>query len=521
MNGTQMNQPNEQLAIVRVIMIKTGQYQDQIARPYQATVLNGNNLDLFHQQTQGGKVVTPTSIATVAGQLVEPQAMSNQVIGIANGWSHERVRFLLEARYVSPMGHVKTFLVQGYSDHPGFTQSGYIDPQMLLYMNNVTVLQEQSYIDPTTGIPMRRMIDNSQVLYRAPTYSYQGFQQPMQGQNQMQTLLPSEVVQHIGVLDMQSKVGNVMDFRGSFNESPMVKSNRQNALASRYLSSTVNALSGAFKEAAPGSAGLLDVTNTAAQLVPENPIAMDNFINTIEERTPFKQQGFIAWGDLVAVFPSIDSVTTIIDRSFQNALMHQNNNAQVGALTSMAVDASMMDIRNLESWTDASRETVVATTLSHAIPAVMMENFLATLEFNVTNQTMNGQPQFTILQDQQTGRPKFDTFIDGMDMTPYLQKFHTTLVAEIMANISYGNQHSYNLIMRVNILGDTYINISLNGGIPREYLMPSFCDALVAPVVTFNPHDKDRLATGVQQIVGSVTSMPVQPQSFQPYNQMY
>lgn len=518
--GMTPGQANEQLFVKRVIMIKTGHYQPQVARPYNANVLHSNNLSVFEQATQGGTRVTPTSIAAVAGQMIEPVAMSNQLINIKNGWQQERVRLIIEAQYISPAGHTKTFLIQGYSDHPGFTQAGHIDPNMLIYMNNVLVMQDQSYIDPATGVPVRRMIDSSQMLYKAPTYTYDSFNYPGQQFNQMQTLLPSEVVQHIGVIKMTEKLGSVADFRTSFNETPMVKSNRENALASRYLSRTVNALTGQLQTAENSHNAILDVTNAAATLVADSPIAMDNFINTIEERTPFKEQGFITWGDLVAVFPQIDAVTTIIDRSFQQNLLHGNHGGQVGAVTSMAADSAFRDVNNLESWTSASRETVVATTLSHSIPAIMMENFLATMQFSVTNQNMGGQPQFTILQDQQTGRPMFDTFIDGMDMTRFLHRFHTTVVNEIMANISYGNQHSYVIFMNVNILGDTYIKLSLNGGPNVEYLMPSFCDALIAPVVTFNPVDKDRLSAGLLQMVGSVTSNPIIQQYQQPYNPM-
>lgn len=518
-------QVGEQLFVKRVIMIKTGHYQPQVARPYNAVVLDNRNLKVFEQATAGGRTITPTSIASVAGQMIEPVAMSNQMINIKNGWQQERVRMILEAQYISPAGHSKTFLVQGYSDQPGFTNSGHIDPMMLLYFNNVLVMQDHSYTDPVTGMQIRRMIDSSQMLYKAPVYDYSQFQYPGTQQNTMQTLLPSEVVQHIGVLEMVNKIGTVADFRTSFNESPMVKSNRNNALASRYLSSTVNALSNSITAASQhGQSTLLDAANNAATTVADAPIAMDNFINTIEERSPFKEQGFITWHDLVAIFPTIDSVTTIIDRSFQQQLLHHNNNAQLGAVTSMAMDAQFSDIRNLESWTDASRETVVATTLSHAIPALMMENFIATIQFTVTNQNMSGAPLFTIFQDPNTGRPMYDTFIDGMDMTKLLQRFHMAVINEVMANISYGNQHSYVIFMNVNILGDTYIQLTLNGGVMREYLMPSFCDALVAPVVTFNPMDKDRLSCGIQQMVNVVTSTPVTQQAHyphQPYQQMY
>ena len=50
----------EQLMIKRVIMIKTGHYQAQVARPFNAVVLEAQNLKVFEQATQGGRQITPT-----------------------------------------------------------------------------------------------------------------------------------------------------------------------------------------------------------------------------------------------------------------------------------------------------------------------------------------------------------------------------------------------------------------------------------------------------------------------------
>lgn len=483
--------PEEQLLVNRVIMIKTGAYCDQYIRPYTATVQNQQVLNLFSEVTAGGANVQPANIAAVAGQMLQPRGQVTGISPIQNGWSQSRIRFIIEAVHISRTGNRKTYLVQGYSDQPGYSQSGAIDPMMLLYMNNVVVLQEQSYVDPATGIPVRRMIDTSQVLYRAPDYQFNGMGQQMP---RMQTMLPSEVVQNIGIVDMQQKIGaDVMNLCGSFNESPIVKSNRTNALASRYLSKSVTAMTAAIRENTGGA--LIDTTNRASTFVQDAPVSQDDFITMMSNRTPFVERGYITWGELVSVFPSIDSVTMIIDRQFQNELMGSSNNVAMGAVTSMATDVTR-DIRNLESWADSSRETVVANTLAFAVPAVMMECFLANLSFTITNMTLTGQPQLTITA--------FDTFLDGLDITPYLQRFTQVLEHEIMANVSYNNQHAYNLFMNVNILGDTYINIALNGGIAKEYLMPSFCDALAVPVVTLDALDKNALSSGILTLVTEV-----------------
>lgn len=481
--------------VKRVIMIKTGAYADQYIRPFTANVGDQNVLNLFVENTRGGAIIDPANIATVAGQMLQPTALVTGVAQIMGGWSESRVRFFIEAEFTTQMGVKHTYLVQGYSDRPGFTQSGAIDPQMLMFMNNVVILQEQAYIDPQTGVAARRMVDTSQVLFRQPSMTMNYFEPHAP---RMQTMLPSEIIQHIGLTELQNTLNSsVISLSGALDTSPVVKSARKNAVASRYLAGSVTAVTAAVNEQGIGAPPLIDLTNRASALIPEAPLSQDKFISLIGERTPFRENGYIYWGDLVNIFPSIDSVTICIDREIEQNLARANNNVQMGAITSFAMDTTR-DIRNLESWSDASRETIVANTLGYAVPAVMMESFIAGVAFTATNMTPNGQPDFYIKHR--------DTFLDNMDITPYLQRFINVMLSEILMNISYGNLHTYNISMNVNILGDTYINISLNGGINREYLMPTFCDALTVPIVTHNPLDKDVLSKGIFDLTNAVRS---------------
>lgn len=489
-----MTNMNQSTAVVkRVIMIKTGSYADQYIRPFTATVGDQNVLNLFVENTHGGANIDPANIAVVAGQMLQPTAMVSGVAQIMGGWSQSRIRFFIEAEFTTQMGIKHTYLVQGYSDQPGFTQSGLIDPNMLLFMNNVVILQEQAYVDPATGMMSRRMIDTSQVLFRQPAMDMSGFNPHAP---RMQTMLPSEVIQNIGITELQNTFGpSVISLNNALDISPVVKSARKNAVASRYLANSVTVMTAAVNEQGAGAPPLIDLTNRASALIPEAPLSQDKFISLISERTPFRENGYIYWRDLTAIFPTIDAVTICVDREFQQQLARANNNVQMGAVTSIAHDTTR-DIRNLESWMDAGRETIVANTLGYAVPAVMMECFIAGLSFTVTNMTHDGQPKINILHR--------DTFLDNMDLTPYLQRFVNVLLSEILMNVSYGNAHSYNISMNVNILGDTYLNIALNGGIGREYLMPTFCDALTVPIVTHNPLDKDNLSAGIFNLSNAV-----------------
>ena len=148
-----------------------------------------------------------------------------------------------------------------------------------------------------------------------------------------------------------------------------------------------------------------------------------------------------------------------------------------------------------EHWGGAGRETVAATLLSNAIPALMLEYMINKIYFRSTNHDINGQMQ-TILIDAKS--------ITNMDLTKSFNLFKYRLENEILFDLTFGNQIAYMLEVSCDVFGESRITIALDSGPMITYATPSFCDSLIAPVYTTNKdilytvsHDMEQIFSGI------------------------
>ena len=75
---------------------------------------------------------------------------------------------------------------------------------------------------------------------------------------------------------------------------------------------------------------------------------------------------------------------------------------------------------------------------------------------------------------------------------------------KLMTGLTYGNQIPYRLDAKVDTLGETWIEISINGEPPAMYVAPTFSDALATPVVTINSQVLEGITWGANQIADTI-----------------
>ena len=78
-----------------------------------------------------------------------------------------------------------------------------------------------------------------------------------------------------------------------------------------------------------------------------------------------------------------------------------------------------------------------------------------------------------------------------------------------MLGITDFNRMDYMLEMRCDLLGETWINISLNGEPPAMYVQPSFADALTVPILSSNRQTVSNLASDMDTFLSSTISNDV------------
>lgn len=456
---------NSQAKLTGLLMVHTNTYNDQVIRPFEANV-NTNIMESLREATQYGESISSAGLAGVAGSVLRPQAQAASGIVMYNGWDTRRIRFMLSVTVPMGGGGFVHEVVSGYTDHYGLSVDGTsVDPNMRLFFNNTVVMNSCQV--PTAGMGMQnqvRVAEATHLLMPAPGYSNGSA-------IDTHTMRPEDLMNAISTNMITD--GSRLDMRTNFAMSPVKKSYRTNALAPEYLARTLKAVDHAMQ--IDNNMEHNTLYAEARGFVKEPMLNADMFIGMLAHRTRFKENGFITYAELCAVFPETESVrTTIMPREAQRV-------------------TSMMPGRGeTEYWHMPTNETVIATILTHAVPALMMELMLTKLTFTATNMTLNGQPEIQFRDPR--------GFIDGMDMTPYVQRFMHRFLTEVMADITRNNLFQVNLAMTCNILGDTMITISISGGASVDYVAPSFCDAMFSPLITTDlfafqamAHDLDTL----------------------------
>lgn len=464
-----MQPVNTGLSLAKFLIVQSNTYNDQMARPF-STSIDQHVVTQFKEATNYGATFNPTALAGVAGAILRPQAEASASIAIPNGWDQRRFRFNMEFETKHAFGGSIRQVVTGYTDHPGATADGMgMDQNMRLYFNNSIHLQSGSSMAGFGQQETLRIADASHVLFPAGGMRFNGTAATLQ------TMRPEDVLASISTQSLNDS--NVIDYRTAMGTSDIKKSRRGNALAPEYMSKTINAIDQAHK-LADSAADHVSIYENARSSVRETLVAQDLFLSILNQHTQYRYNGYITYREFCALFPEAEHVRTLVKAGQTQQQM-------------------MMPGRgSTESWHMPTNETVIATILSHSIPAVMVDCMLTKVTFLATNQTLSGQPEIQIRDAA--------SFSSGIDMSPYMQRFIARVSSEVLADITRNNMFGVNIAVTCNIIGDTMIQVSLNSGPAFDYITPSFCDSLIAPVISANPHQLSTIAHDVDMLFSNV-----------------
>lgn len=467
-----------QIEVINCIFVATGTYQSMVHRPFNGT-LNQEGLQLFINQTRGGADVSVNSLAGISGHFLAPVTAPQGEINLQNGWGSQRVRFYLLIKLTRPASVPIYQAITGYTDVMGLdfnTKS--ISPQMRLHFNSVMTV---SHLDNGAFA----LNDNSQLIYNMPAYAPMmtgGFQVP-----RINTLMPEDVMNHIGFTHIAGGNGeNGMDGRGQSSMVPLIKSNRANNLVTSYLERSVNAMMTAKLAPDLSAANMFAISTHARADVKENGVDGDLFLNLVRRNSNYDAVGSIAYGEICNVIPNLNGMVNVVDNRKD---LSQSVTANFGALKS----------GNFSDWQNQRPETVFTTRLIQTIPSIMMELCLSRAHLKMTNMTTDGSGTAISFD-------AVDSLIPGLDLNTPLMRLQQRLKVEVLRDLSLNNQIAFSIIANVNVFGDTYIKVALNGCPPIDYCMPSFCDSVAVPVVAPNTmaissvaHTIDLLTSNIQQ----------------------
>lgn len=484
------NNTIKSINVAKLVLQETGTYNPMYFRPYE-THVDGYTMDAVNTRLERSpaNLADPNIFSGLASNIISPSATVGPQISIPYGWTERRMRFILEVSVKATLGTEMVYYFQGYTTHLGISQSNYIDPNMEFIINSfIRVSRLQRY--GANGIEyVDKIVESAQVVNGQIMTQYIGEQIPGM-ETGVYGIRPQDVFTGIASNHLKNSyeyMGNAG--RGNvFLETRLRKdealcSSRANGLPSSYISNLVNSYQISTKNQEFGQ-GIENVYDTAIRgSLAYDPFLKENYFlralaNIRGIGTPDKMRPVFTLNELSAIDPNVQNVTNVF------SLGH-------------TARAGLMQAGQHAYWNGADRESVVATILSNAVPAIMMDLMITKIHFRSTNHDISGRTNTAIIDGKS---------VTNADLSQNFAMFLHRLEKEVLFDITFGNQELYMLEMSVDIFGDSMISIGLGNNPMTSFGTPSFCDSLSTPVATVNKtgfdaicHDFETMFSNIQE----------------------
>ena len=459
---------SNKLSITKLIFVPTGQYQPMGLRPYQINA-RGDWLSRLETATEGFTQIGRQAFAGIAGSILRPSAQTVGTLSIPNGWQERRYLFMMEIVDEPTDYSMDTTMrithLKGYTDREGDPSlSGFIDPQMRLFITDVTHTREIA--NPMNGLPRRRLVDASLLLQRnaGQVNSYGGFY----------AMRPKDVCVSIGNSHVSEIVGrDYSDYRSSLAVLPTL-SNVGNELPSDYLARAVDSYRTAVSTQQRDDVELPDLMANVGAGTLETSLNADPFLQSLHVQTEFSEGACFSYGELCAMFP-------YLDRDVAKLFPPMEMTRDIGFAAASPQDS--------KEWTGSSMDTVAATILSSSVPAAMTYAMLTQVSFYVTNDTVDGQPRFEFLSSPQS----FMTRNQSLDNNAIY--FRDMILGEIFRDLTMNGNVTVSLSLFCDLVQcDMRLTIEVDGQGRVDYTAPTFARGMTTPVIANNRDQLDNLA---------------------------
>lgn len=473
-------------------MIETAMYDPLYLSPYQTKYDNYISAQLT-EATQNGQQIDETTLSTVSHQILVPTAQVGQhdVANLVNGFDTKRLSFMIDiVPQGSNLGGGIHYVLTGYTDHYGVGERS-IDPNMKLFFNAVYQLRDTQVPTPHGFVTQTNIVKSQQILLNNGSNNMMQYAQPQF------TLRPEDIAQHLEFQD-NPMLANIIEAGGSNGRARLVGavlSDRGYASRPKYLTKSIKAYKAAAAQGESYEAedtmgnSVWDATRTYLR---EEPMSSNRVLMAMMGIPHFKQSGYLTYSEMCSLFPDFDHQTNIVSLTRpQRQMAYQPGQA--------------------ESWSASTNERIAATIIMQGLPAIMSDCLMTSVTFQATNDTIGGMHEVQILE--------VHSFVDNLDLTPFMSYFIERVQRELLVDISRQGGQTYMTRVSVNMLYDSRIDLSLDRGPMTPFAAPSFCDSLYSPVVTNNLQTMEAmsydLSTMLMNINGSLSNMIAQPPIFQ------
>ncbi len=461
-----------------MILQSTGTYEDQYRRAYRSE-LNNHDFNYIVETLQSSKNVTAEGIAGLTNQFIKPSATPEAMVYVPNGWDTQRLRFFLEIESKDFMGIVTSEYIVGYTDYHGVSHSLHLDPDMLFYMNAIHTTRRIITQTPIGNQVYNNLLDSSHVLVND---KYIGITDKT---NKQFGLRPEDIFSKMDTASLMRNLGEedhiAIDGTGLVT-SNAIKSKRINNSATAYTASIIDT----YLKARKADGDIVDasqIRSTSGSILESQHVLKDPFMSHLRKR----RSGIYGVAQNLSAFTLKD--------------LQEYDSNSLNCIHVVPVDNSSY-INNLHRrgsttpWNGSDAATLFATCIVQSVPSYMLEFSLGKIQFVSTNMDIGSQIHTRI------GHVR--SFSDN-DVSNLIEAFVFKIENQLLKSLSYNNQMSFMLDVSCDLLGETWVKISLNGQAMVDYVCPSFSDALIAPIVTNDENNVFTIASDFDNILSNIS----------------
>ena len=470
--------------ILEIIFREMKEYDDQMIRSYSGNASPSNLRDL-EIATDHGRDFSASALSGLAGRIIRPMADTDRRAAIAGGWGEARLMFAMKVLVRDTATSQQIHEISGYTDYLGAVNSlrgVKLDPNMGMYFNSITRIHRSVTNTPrgnrwTTNINKSHQVIASQ---SNPDFTL------AKGAQGTLTMRPEDLMSRCTTTDVfarRAAAEGSVDMRGGYSNGKMKLSSRLNTSSTRFMSRSLSALAGA--EAGDGRIDELQhdrdpirIFRDARGQVREDGITTDPVFEELASDTNVLNDGFITYGELVNMNLDFDWDSVPVYFS------------EKGMRKSVRGD--------YRPWNGGDLEDIATTMLVNAMPMYLINHQLAAVSFTASNRDTMGE----IVVAADNASP----IMEGPNLRDVLPVFIRRLESEILVDMLPWPDCPLDLEVNTAIAGETYVKISLDGGNYEEYVFPTFCDAVVSPIVAETMEHMDNMAGTIRQIGDSLGS---------------
>lgn len=489
---------NTKTAIEAFIMVQTGTYQEQTIRPFQ-THVTPHVIDKLAEATHGGRRLGVAAVDGIASQVIQPAANIEGFVGIPEGWTSRRFRFMMRVVETHPfIPNEKTIRIFfGYTDQCDVSYGNNIDPNMRIYFNSETTIRDKI----STGVngPVRQAIvqASNQIITPAKIRNAGHGQQPNYSflirPEDVFSIKETDISTQMAAQNVPGGIDQSYNYNAIAGVGQFQLSRRRDTSPTRYIADTLGAMQHAVSESEMlnlghdygGAYNSVHVYGEAAARAANTQIGSDVFLAKLRDHLGYMEKGYVTFQELVNLFPEAGMMGTTTHVGLDDGRSIRK--------ISQAQDSS--------HWNGADNTTIAASLLAQVVPAIMMDNFIRTVGFSITNSMMPGQYSFLIHQDVTS------SIVSELNMIPYLQEFERRLAVDAINSITRHGQIPFSISMSSDLAGDSIIDISLDGEPIQRYVAPTFTDSLFSPMVSTRQEAVNQVSNDLVYLTSQILPM--------------